>query len=263
MKLYLFTLLVLLTPVAAADTADIPALSGSGIERFVAGWYASDGATVPAGATQFMALYGFVSPRNAETDVVAQATFYYNVTNFRVSASTANCGGLGIGQSFTFALRLNAADTALTGSCVNGAAANSFTLDTDIVAIAPGDRLTMRVTQIGAVLGVALRVGITLEGFKTVNITTEPVVDMVNEMLETFYVVAPFLTLFGLIVWAEQSKELLIYIVAIIAGSIAVATQATELNALRIVEVAILLLLVIRAFFVYEDTKGEVEENEG
>lgn len=175
-----FLFLLSLIPSVAGQQETVPLDAGEAEYRFIAGWVTGDGASVPAGGTQFFAMFGDSSPRSSETDITGQATFYYNVTNFRVSAGTANCGGLGAGQSFSFAVRKNAEDTILTGSCVNGAAANSFTLDTDTVAVEPGDRLTMSVTLAGGILGAALRIGLTLEGFKTVPVTGSVTVDHPN-----------------------------------------------------------------------------------
>lgn len=255
--------LLFLVPAVSANTADIPALTGTGttVERFVAGWATSDGATVPAGNTQYFAMFGDSAPRNTESDIAAQATFHYNITNFRVASNVAACGGLTGAQTFTFAVRLNGADTALTGTCTSASAANSFTLATDIVAVAPGDRLTIRVTQVGAILGVTLRAGLTLEGFKTipVNIMTTPVPDMVNEMLETFNVLAPLLLFAVLVAWAEISRDLLVYVLALACGVVMIPLLWSEMTALTLVLVAAVALIAYRAFEEYESNKEAID----
>lgn len=254
-------LMVLSVPIASANTADIPSLSGSGTERFIAGWWTSDGATVPAATTQYAPIFGDGAPRTTETDILAHATFYYNVTNFRVVSNTAACGTLGAGERFTFILRKNQAATTLSGSCTSESAANSFTLDTDIVAIAPGDRLSISVMSDATLLGRSLRAGVSLEGYKTITVTTIPVVDMTNEMLETVEMLLPLLTYVGFVIWAEISKTPLMYLLALLAGITATLSVWTTVESLRILVVASVAFVGYRAFEAWENRRDFVVEN--
>lgn len=257
---YLLLASILFAPGISAQTADIPALTGTGTaeERFIAGWATADGGSVPVGTTQFMTLFGDSAPRNTQTDSIAQATFNYTATNFRVSANVANCGGLGAGQSFSFALQKNGVDTTLTGSCVNGAAANSFTLDTDTVSIVVGDRLNFRVSATGGVLAPAIRVGLSLEGFKEipVEITTEPVPDMTNEIIDAFNLIAPILFFVIAVIWAEITKHEIPYLLAVLLGMAATLAVWTEIEGLRFALVIATLGIAFRAYQEYDRAKG-------
>lgn len=254
MKRYLLFFLLFL-PQVSADTADIPALTGTGTERFIAAWWTSDGATIPAATTQYTPIFGDGAPRTTETDILAQATFYYNVTNFRVVSNTAACGALGAGETFTFVLRKNQAATTLTGSCTSGSAANSFTLDTDIVAIAPGDRLSISVMSDASILGRALRAGVSLEGFKTITVTTTPVVDMTNEMLDTVILVMPLIAFIGAVIWAEMTKEFYVYLLAIVAGGIAMVNLFAQFMPIAVIVVGATVLLALRAYDTFQGIK--------
>lgn len=258
----------LIPPLSSADTADIPALTGTGVgnatERFIASWVTVDGETQIGGTTQFLAMFGDSAARNTETDQTAQATFHYNVTNLRVAAGAANCGNLLVGETITITFRLNAANTALTGTCAGGAAANSFTLDTDIVAIAPGDRLTYSVALTGTVLTRSPRLGITLEGFKqipvTTNVTTDPVIDMVNELLEVVNLIAPIALMILALVWAELSKEWLVYVLAAVAGIQAVVTLWNDVESLRVILIAAIILTLARGYLSYTLVPKEMDD---
>lgn len=270
-KQIILSLIILLglSPAVLAQTADIPALTGTGTgtvtERFIAGWYSSDGSTVPAATTQYAGLFGDSSPRTTETDVLAQATFYYNVTNFRIAANVAACGTLGAGEQFNFVLRKNMVATSLTGTCLATATANSFTVDTDIVAIVPGDSLSISVQSTASLLGRALRVGISLEGFKSlpvnVDVITDPVPDMTNEILDAFSAIVPFLALILVIVWAEITREWLIYILGVFIAGIAMVAVWSEIESLRLVIAGTAILLVARAYFTFQDDKTAISED--
>lgn len=254
----------------SADTADIPALTGTGTgnatERFIAAWATTDGATIPAGSTQYMGMFGDSSPRTTETDVLAQVGFHYNVTNLRISANLAGCGGLSGAQTFSFALRKNGADTILQGNCTATTPINAALIDTDTVAIVPGDRLSFRVTINGAVLGVALRVGITLEGSKlipvTVDVLTDPVVDMTNELLEVVNLLMPIVFLVLAVIWAEITKEWLVHILGTVCGIAAVLAVWTEIESLRAILIGATALVVFRGFYLYDQHKIELEKQE-
>lgn len=253
---WLFALALLLVPMATAQTADIPALVGNGTERFIAGWYSSNGATIPAQTTQFFPLFGDSSPRTTETDSLVHATMHYNITNFRVVSNAAACGGLGVGETFSLVLRKNQVATTLTGSCSDTSAANSFTLDTDIVSVQPGDRLSISVMSTALLVGRALRIGVSLEGFKTIEITTNPVSDMVNEILDAFTAIAPFIALILVVIWAEVTREILIYALGIIVAGVAMVAIWTEIESLRIVIGAVALFLAVRGFTEYKETNA-------
>jgi hypothetical protein len=169
---------------------------------FIAGWSTLDGQTQVGGATVFFAVFGDSAARTTETDVLAQATFAYNVTNLRVVSGPATGGNVNVGESFTITFRVNQVNTALTGTCVGGAAANSFTLDTDVVPIVAGDRLSYSIALAGTVLTRNPRLGITLEGYLTQTTITEEV----NEM-------TPFEELVGLTAW-----ELATLVVLVVLG---------------------------------------------
>lgn len=164
-KIVLLILIVL--PTAAATTITTN-------ERFVAASYASDGASVPAGGTQYFAPFGLHSPRNTETDSLSVAAFNYTVTNMTLISNVLGCGGLTGAQTFSFRFRVNQADTILGANCTSATAAGSVQIDTDRVTIKTGDALSFRVTQSGAVLGVALRVGVGMYGFRNESFTFEP-----------------------------------------------------------------------------------------
>lgn len=261
----------LFSPLTNADTADIPALTVNPITipysyHFNAIWLTNDGASLSVGSTQFYSAYGDSAPLPAEVDQTAQAPFAYNITNFRVAAASANCGGLGAGQSLTYIVRRNAANTVLQGNCTNGAAQNSFTVDTDILQVNAGDRITVSVTLTGGITAVGPRVGITAEGYRNVTTqslegTTLAVVDMVNELLEVVNLVMPIVFLILALVWAELSKEWLVYALAGIAGIIATIAVWTEIETLRILLVAATLLILARGYFARRDLI-EVEDEE-
>lgn len=258
-------LLLLLVPVASADTADIPELTVNPVPftyRFIAAWLTNDGASITVGSTQFYSMFGDSAPRTTETDQVNQAPFSFNITNFRVSAAVANCGGLGAGQTLIYVIRLNQVNTILQGNCTVGAAQHSFTLDTDIVAVNAGDRLTVSVTLTGGVTAVGPRVGISLEGYVndlTGQGTTEPVIDMVNELLEVVNLTLPIVFLILILVWAEISKEWLVYVLALVTATVAVINVWTEIESLRILLIAAAVLIFVRGYAVWEDWK----ESEG
>lgn len=218
-----------------AGTVEIPELTGTGTgtaeTRFIAGWYSTDGATIPALATQYSSLFGDSSPRTTETDILVSATMYYNVTNFQVVANVAACGSLGVGEQFTIVLRKNQVATSLTGVCLSTAAAGSFTVDTDIVALVPGDTLSISFTSTATLLGRSIRVGVSLEGFKSVPVsvvivteasntefvteeteiefTTDPWIDMVNEILEAITAFLPLIIAFAFLVVGEWKRDYL------------------------------------------------------
>lgn len=263
-KIWLIALAILTVPTVAADTADIPELTVNPMPftyRFIAAWLTNDGASITVGGTLFYSMFGDSSPRTTETDQLAQAPFSFNMTNFRVSAGLANCGGLGVGQNLAYIVRVNQVNSILQGNCTFGAAQHSFTLDTDIVQVNVGDRLTISVTLTGGVTAVGPRVGLSLEGYVnslTGSGTTVEVVDMVNELLEVVNLTAPILFMLLALIWAEASKEYLIHILAALAGSIAVLSIWTEIESLRIILVATTFMILARAYFTYR-TENETE----
>lgn len=270
-KYLLIAALILIggVPTVQADTADIPALTGTGTgnatAHFIAAWVSLDGSTSVGGATLFTALFGDSAARTTETDVIAGAPFAYNVTNLRITSGPTNCGNLaGAGELFTVILRKNGASTALTGTCAFGAAAGSFTLDTDVVSILPGDDLSFSLALTGTVLTRNARLSFTMDGYKNAsvitNVVTDPVVDMTNELLEVVNLIAPIIFMLLLLIWAEMSKEWLIHILAALAGSIAVAAVWTEIESLRILLVATTLLIVARGYFTYRTENDERDE---
>jgi hypothetical protein len=251
---------VSLVPPVYADTADIPALTGTGTgnatAHFIAAWVTLDGGTQVGGATVFSALFGDSAARTTETDVIAGAPFAYNVTNLRITSGPANCGNLAnAGETFTIVLRKNGAATALTGTCVFGAAAGSFTLDTDIVSILPGDDLSFSIALTGTVLTRSARMSFTMDGYKlapvTTQVTTDPVIDMVNELLEVVNLIAPITLMILALIWAELSKEWLVYVLAAVAGIQAVVTLWNEVESLRVILAAAIVLILARGYFAY------------
>lgn len=148
-------LILFLTPLANAAYTQ---------PTFPVGSWTADGATIPGLTTQYFPMFGDTAPRNTESDVVVQATLNFNATNLRVSSNIAACGGLTAGETFTFALRKNGVDTSLLVVCTSGTALNEALTDSDVVPVSIGDRLTYRVTSAGTILGVPLRVGVTLQG---------------------------------------------------------------------------------------------------
>lgn len=250
---------LLAVPLATANTAEIPALTGYGTAHFAAAWTSLDGQTSVGGAPVFSAIFGDSAARTTETDVIAGATFRYNVTNLRVTSGPANCGNLGAGETLTITLRRNLANSILSATCAGGAAAGSFTLDTDVIEIMPGDDLSFAISLAGTTLLRSPRLGITMEGYSNVTIQTEPVPDMVNEMLETVNVILPLVAFILVIIWAEITRELFVYILAIITGAVAIVALWPDVVALRLILVASLPLVAIRGWTAFEEHRMEQE----
>lgn len=204
----LLLLLLLATPTGEATIRrvgfgpDVPSIVVPYNVTFVAASFTSDGASIPASGTQYFPMFGDSAPRNAETDSLVHAAFSYKVTNFTVSSNVAGCGGLGAGQTFTFTLRVNQADTPLSVVCSSGTTAGAALKDFDVVTITAGDRLSFKVVLVGGLLGVNLRVGVRLEGFINKESVTEEVVE-----------VTPFEDAVGL-----TALEFSILVVAVVLG---------------------------------------------
>lgn len=172
--LLLAGLAVGITPVAAQTPTVTGTDYGNQTMPFPAIWATNDGGSIGVGQTLYFAATGDSSARTSEDQQDAKAPFAYTLTNFYVVSGVANCGGLGTGQSIAFAVRINHVDTALTGTCANGAAADSFTLDTDTVAVAQGDIVTVRATMTGGLVGSSMTVGVTATGYTTFAFIPQP-----------------------------------------------------------------------------------------
>lgn len=157
--------------------------------RWLAAWVTLNGQSQVSNQVRYTAVFGDSAARATETDVIAQAPIAMNVTNLRVASSVANCGDLQSGESIAVTLRVNAAASALTGSCAFGAAQNSFTLDTDTVEIQAGDRLSFSMVLTGALLTRNPRLSITMEGWRNESYTIPAVENMTVEIQG----LAPFL----------------------------------------------------------------------
>lgn len=240
-------LAVLSAPLVMADTADIPSLTGGGLYRFPAAWYTPDGATLAPASTTYSSLFGDSAPRTSELDVRIETTFTYNLTNLRLLVNANGCGGLTIGQSLSVTVRKNGVDTALSQGCASGAmSGDTIGPDTDNVSVVSGDDLTISYVYVGAT-PLSLKIGVSLEGIRLMNITTNPVVDMTNESLETFNVFAPLLFFFLIVVWAEYSKEWSLFLLAAVFGTIIAVWLPTDIDLLRLLILGATVYLVVRA----------------
>lgn len=81
-----------------------------------------------------------------------------------------------------------------------------------------------------------------------------------NEILDTLAVFTPLLAFLIAAVWAEMSRDILVYILTVVAGITATVTLWEPVAAARMVLVGAILLLCYRTFETYqEDLKMEVE----
>lgn len=255
-KINLVWIFLLILPNAIADTADIPVLTGTGQYKFLGGWYEPDGATIPAGGTQFMPLFGDSAPRNLETDVMVAAPFNYTVSNLTLVSNLAGCGGLTGGATMTTTLRKNQVDTALSIVCTSATAAGAILVDSDIVTIMKGDRLSFSTTQTG-IIGVSMRVGISLEAYRNMTITTMEVLDMTNEILDAMLVFLPFILGTVLLFAGEKRRDNIYKIGAglmFLWGAMAVPMD----NLIRIVPIGMGLWMIAH-FFLAGETRGKTD----
>lgn len=157
MRIFVYFFLLCLIPLVSSTTID---------DVFNAASYSSDNANIGGvlPTTIYSPLYGDSAPRNAESEILVQAPISYIITNFRVSSNVANCGTLTGTETFVVIFRKNQVDTSLTGSCAAGASAGSSTLDTDIVSVSAGDRLSISISVTGTILQRQVRLGVTATG---------------------------------------------------------------------------------------------------
>lgn len=80
-----------------------------------------------------------------------------------------------------------------------------------------------------------------------------------SEFLEGITVLMPFIILILLVIWAEGSRELLVYIAAVAMGALMMLSLWSELEGLRLIMTAIIILVAYRGFVA---AKEEMERNE-
>lgn len=243
-------ILVVLVPTSLAQTAHIPELNGSGNYRFIAGWQTWDGATIPPGNNiRFSPLFGDSSPRIDQDESFAVATFNYTVTNLTVIPQEDNCGLAVAGPFYTFTLRINGVDTILSLRCTDSDNQYETIIDNDTVSVTAGDRLNIAISLSGVVTS-NLRAGLSLEGSRTVNITTEEVPDTTNEIIDAtvfFFPILLFLA-FLLIGFVISRKAILFDLLTVVIGIFAVVSLPNELAELRYVIIGIGIFAIAKLF---------------
>lgn len=81
--------------------------------------------------------------------------------------------------------------------------------------------------------------------------STETDASGTNEILQSFNFIAPLLFFVLILIWAETTKEYLIYLLAIVVGGTATVSIWSEIESLRFVVIVIILLLVVRGMHFY------------
>lgn len=83
-----------------------------------------------------------------------------------------------------------------------------------------------------------------------------------NVVLNAVVLIAPLLVFVALIIWAEMSREPLVYVLAILAGMSAVLLLPTALIPIRLMIVGTMILLGLRAYFAVQENKHRIEESD-
>lgn len=80
-----------------------------------------------------------------------------------------------------------------------------------------------------------------------------------NEILQSFNFIAPLLFFVLILIWAETTKEYLIYLLAVVVGATATVSIWSEIESLRFVVIVIILLLVVRGIHFYSRANSNRE----
>lgn len=86
--------------------------------------------------------------------------------------------------------------------------------------------------------------------------------DTMNDLIEFFNLVAPLLFFVGVLVWAETTKEPLVYALAILCGGVFVVAMWSEIVVLRWLTIGLIVLVGARGFFAYQEMKHAKENEE-
>lgn len=82
----------------------------------------------------------------------------------------------------------------------------------------------------------------------------------VNDLLEAFNSLAPLLLFLLVVIWAEITREPLVYALAVVVGGIAVVAIWSEIASLRLALIGVITLVAMRGYLAYGETMQEKQD---